>query len=67
MTWETVVIVALVALAIAFLVWRFYRLASGRTACQEGVCEGCAAFAGCREKQLETCPLREDEDEERPG
>lgn len=62
--WQTVIVVALVVLAIAFLVWRFYRLASGKTACQEGVCEGCASLAGCREKQLDACPLREEERDE---
>lgn len=56
MMWETALIVALVVLAIAYLVWRFYRLASGKTACQEGVCEGCVFSAECRGKQFEQCP-----------
>ncbi len=58
--WETIVVVILVALAAVFLIWRTYRVASGQTACQQGICEGCVSFGACHEKPEEACPLREE-------
>jgi hypothetical protein len=59
--WQHIVVFTLVALAILYLGRVLRRATSGKTACAQGLCDGCAAFAGCQDRHPETCVLREEQ------
>jgi hypothetical protein len=44
--------------------WRVLRRAtSGKTSCTQGICDGCGTFAGCKDRNAETCESREQNDD----
>ena len=49
--WQEVIIGALVGLAVVYLLRRVRHTLSGKTACEQGLCEGCALARDCAEAQ----------------
>lgn len=45
--WEHIVIGAVVALAAIYVLRRLRRTLSGKTACEQGICEGCSLADNC--------------------